>query len=233
MPDKQIQILSTKVINEQLIQKAAQNNLSIDVVPFISTEAIAEEEMQANIAAVYEPQQYVIFTSVNAVQSVGKIAQYKDAAWRVCCTSGATSAAVKAHFPKAKVLVTADDAKKLAVEILNNKLIQKVLFFCGDMRRDELPTMLNEKGVAVNEILTYRTVLIPTTISAEYDGVLFFSPSAVESYMQKNVLTDKQVLFAVGNTTAEALRNYKNTLVICDKPSTGNMIDKVISHFTL
>jgi len=41
-----------------------------------------------------------------------------------------------------------------------------------------------------------------------FDGILFFSPSAVESYLKSNTIKD-EMCFCIGETTAEALENKK------------------------
>ncbi len=81
-------------------------------------------------------------------------------------------------------------------------------FFSGNLRRDVLPSTLKENGIAFNEIEVYETLLTPKKINEKLDGILFFSPSAVESYLKSNIIKD-EMCFCIGETTPEALENKK------------------------
>ena len=83
----------------------------------------------------------------------------------------------------------------LAEKIIPEINDREVIFFCGNLRRNDLPDALRQKGITVREITVYQTSLTPVTIEKEYDAVLFFSPSAAESFFSKNSLPAKTVLF--------------------------------------
>jgi uroporphyrinogen-III synthase len=107
-----------------------------------------------------------------------------------------------------------------------------VIFFCGDQRRDEMPDQLKINSIKVTEIVVYKTTLTPQKIEKKYEGILFFSPSAVKSFFQINEVPDQTVLFAIGNTTADELKSFsKNKIVTSDVPTRETLIDKVISYF--
>ena len=81
---------------------------------------------------------------------------------------------------------TANDAVSLAELIAEDRFVDEVIFFCGDQRRDELPEILRQHEVVVNEIVVYQTIAVPHKIEKQYHGILFFSPSAVQSFFQKH-----------------------------------------------
>jgi uroporphyrinogen-III synthase len=69
-------------------------------------------------------------------------------------------------------------------------------------------------------------------IKKHYQGIMFFSPNGVNSFFRVNDISPNLVLFAIGNTTAGALKaKTKNKIVIGETPSKENMIDKVIQYF--
>ena len=104
-------------------------------------------------------------------------------------------------------------------------------FFCGNLRRDELPKVLTENSVLFNEIEVYETTLKPQKIKQQPDGILFFSPSAVESYLKLNSIKNEPC-FCIGETTAEALtKNKIRTINIAGKPSVEQVIQDVITHY--
>ncbi|HSQ45738.1 MAG TPA: uroporphyrinogen-III synthase, partial [Lutibacter sp.] len=129
-----------------------------------------------------------------------------------------------------KVTVKANSSEELADEILLNKEIEEVHFFCGNLRRNELPEILTENNIKVNEVEVYSTNFKPVTIKSTYDGIRFFSPSSVKSYLLKN--TDTQsVAFCIGNTTAaEAVDDFENVFV-ADEPTVENVIESVNQYF--
>jgi uroporphyrinogen-III synthase len=85
----------------------------------------------------------------------------------------------------------------------------------------------------VEELIVYNTIEKPQAVSKKYDGILFFSPSAVRSFFQKNKINAETILFAIGQTTARELRNYSNnTTVISEIPDTEKVIADVIKYFS-
>jgi uroporphyrinogen-III synthase len=76
--------------------------------------------------------------------------------------------------------------------------------------------------------------MIEHTIDKVYDGILFFSPSAVESFFSKNKLPEQTVLFAIGNTTAKTIhRRYcNNRIMISDQPGKDELIEQAIEYFS-
>jgi uroporphyrinogen-III synthase len=57
------------------------------------------------------------------------------------------------------------------------------------LRKETLPQALKEGGIKFNEIEVYQTALAPFKISDQenFDAIMFFSPSAVESYLSNNI----------------------------------------------
>ena len=109
----------------------------------------------------------------------------------------------------------------------------ELIFFCGDQRRDELPGILRNNDIEVNEIVVYQTVIVPHKVDKKYHGILFFSPSAVKSFFSLNKLNEEIRVFAIGKTTADAIqKNTDRELIIAETPGEENMIDQVIAHFS-
>jgi uroporphyrinogen-III synthase len=86
--------------------------------------------------------------------------------------------------------------------------------------------------VGVKEIVVYKTIATPKKIEKKYDGILFFSPSAVKSFFQENKLDDQTILFAIGNTTADEVKKFSNSkIVVSDAPDKKTLLNKVFSYF--
>ena len=84
----------------------------------------------------------------------------------------------------------------------------------------------------VKEIIVYQTTTIKHSIQKLYNGILFFSPSGVESFFCNNQLTEKTILFAIGNTTAKEIKKHSdNQIVISDEPGKEKLASKMIDFF--
>ncbi len=203
----QIKILSTKILDTDIIEQAASDNISIECVPFIETKYIADVDLQQQINGLGILLKDVIFTSANAVKAVAQ-SLANPPAWGIFCISGSTKKAVQQFFPGSKILGSAPYGDILADKILQRKEVSEVLFFCGSRRLDTIPQTLSNAGIAVQELVVYETTLTPVKIDSAYQGILFFSPSAVESFFQLNRLSSDTTVFAIGETTADALRKH-------------------------
>lgn len=225
-------ILSTRLIDEVLIKQAKSKNISIDVLSFIETEAIDSLDVYEEIESILLESAVIVFTSMNAVEAVGAHLHDYKPDWKIYCIGNATKKSVIEYFGEDLIAETAKDATELAEKIIEDDITDEIIFFCGDRRRDELPSSLNEQGIEVNEIEVYQTNLLQHAIEKNYDGILFFSPSAVQSFFSTNKLTDKIILFAIGNTTASAIKKYStNKIIIADKAGKSNLIEKAIEYF--
>ena len=81
-----------------------------------------------------------------------------------------------------------------------------------------------------NEIAVYQTELVPEKINSTVDGIMFFSPSAIKSFMKKNTLNNSEC-FCIGKTTSTFAKNFSNKIHYCEKPSIENVIKQTINFF--
>ena len=231
MPDKKIRLLSTRPVGAELREQAASSNILLEEKSFIYTEPIVDEKLKRQIQDLATQKITALFTSMNAVETVGKVAPTK--LWRIGSIGHATKKLVVKYFGEQSIVATGDDAKDLGENLISSASIEKVYFFCGNNRRDDLPLLLKSNGVAVHELVVYKTIEKAEKIHDVYDGILFFSPSAVSSFFENNTLSQKTTLFAIGNTTARALKPFtSNDVVIADKPGKKNLVNQAINYFT-
>lgn len=108
-----------------------------------------------------------------------------------------------------------------------------MVFFCGDLRREELPDLLKKAGIELTEVVVYQTLETPIKINKDYDGILFFSPSAVKSFFSINQVNSNALFFAIGNTTANAIKPFsKNSIIVSEFPAKDQLLDKAIKYFS-
>ena len=98
------------------------------------------------------------------------------------------------------------------------------------MRRDFLPDTLRLVNITLNEVEVYETILTPHKIDFTPNGILFFSPSGVQSYLQENKIENENC-FCIGNTTAEALKLVTSNRIIAHQPTVENVVMKCIEDY--
>jgi uroporphyrinogen-III synthase len=219
--ENQIRILSTKKLSEQQKQTLLNANFSVVEENFI--------KVQNKDFTVENINEYLIFTSKNAVESVlnnKKITKIK--AKKCFCVGSKT----KAMLEKNGFTIEAhsDYAAELASIICNNYLKNSFTFFSGNLRRDILPDAMTLVEIDWEEVQVYETLLTTHKIDFEPDGVLFFSPSGAESYMQENRIEDENC-FCIGTTTAETLKYATPNIIIANQPSVESTIMKCIEYY--
>ena len=219
-------ILSTKTLLPQQKQLLLDAQIAVEEVDFITTKAIDFE-----LEKVHD---HLIFTSQNAVQAVLQHPNCDQLKTKnVFCVGLKTKSLLEENG--FTVLAYTGYAADLAEIIALVYGKERYTFFCGNLRRDELPNILKENGVLYNEIKVYETALMPQKIKKQPDGILFFSPSAVESYLKSNTIKE-EMCFCIGETTAEALvpklrdNKIKNRLIAA-KPTMEQLIQDVIAYY--
>ncbi|GAA4318225.1 uroporphyrinogen-III synthase [Flaviaesturariibacter amylovorans] len=223
-------ILSTRPLPEGLVAEAAAQGLHIDTVSFIDTEPATDAETRRLVQVVATAPGKVVFTSMNAVEAVAQqLTQLPR--WEAFCIGHATKKLLTEQI-RVPVIGDAPDADALASVIIASG-VKSVAFFCGDQRRDALPLRLGMAGIRVHEIIVYRTIATPHPVDKAYDGLLFYSPSAVESFFEVNGAPAGAVFFAIGATTAAAIREHcANTIIVADEPGKEALTRKMMAYFS-
>jgi len=232
MSKNKICILSTRSLAPSLIEEAEAAGICIDELSFIETEPVQSVEVQQEIENAYMQSATVVFTSMNAVEAVATEKEGQQPDWKIYCIGHATKQLVKKYFAEESIAGTADNATELAELIAFESDSDEVIFFCGDRRREDLLEILRRHDIEVDEIVVYQTILLPHKIKKEYHGILFFSPSAVESFFKHNKVNKRTILFAIGNSTADEIKKYSsNKVIIGDEPGKESLVRKLLEYF--
>ncbi|MEI7734549.1 MAG: uroporphyrinogen-III synthase [Ferruginibacter sp.] len=233
MQQNKFQILCTRPLDSTLIQEANTAGIAIDEISFIETAPIKTQEVKQQIVQAVLSPATIVFTSMNAVDAVVAQKHNLQTDWSIYCIGTTTNKLVSLYFGENSISGTANSAVELAHLIVEDRFAENVIFFCGDQRREELPEILSKSNIEVKEIVVYETIIVPHQISKQYDGILFFSPSAVDSFFSTNIIKQKTILFAIGNTTATAIKKFtNNTIIISDAPGKENLVHTMIKHFS-
>ena len=215
-----ISILSTKILLSHQKQALLNEGFSVDEANFIKIENSDFDLKEIN--------NNLIFTSQNAAQSVllhPKMEELKTK--KVFCVGIKTKSLLEENGFNVDVYVDyASDLAEIITLIYSN---ESYTFFSGNLRKETLPKALAAAKVKYNEIQVYETTLAPQKIKTAVDGILFFSPSAVESYLKDNKIKN-EICFCIGITTAEALEKTTKNIIIADQPSVEDVIEDVIEE---
>jgi len=230
--ENKIQILSTKAIDAELTRKASKHHICIDEVSFIRTEEVVSVELKKRIAALSQQNITAVFTSANAVNAIKKLLPGKPS-WKIFCIGHQTKQSASDNFGKKNIVGIAGNGEELGEEIIKQSSVKKVIFFCGNQRRETLPEKLKKNGIELEEIVVYKTIEKPQIISKHYDGILFFSPSGVRSFFSGNKMNEPVQLFAIGTTTAKEIKTYSQLpVIIPGHPDKEELVQLVIKHFS-
>ncbi|WP_432412193.1 uroporphyrinogen-III synthase [Rasiella sp. SM2506] len=171
-----------------------------------------------------------IFTSQNSVRALINNSEFTPSQWeragvKVFCVGQKTKALLEQN--KLKVVKTTDYGEDLADFITKNHKNDSFHFFCGTIRREEIPKALLASKIEFIEVKTYKTTLKPKKFVQKWNGILFFSPSAVESFATENKI-DTSIAFCIGKTTAAEAQKYTSNVVVANTTSVESVIAKAV-----
>ena len=135
-----------------------------------------------------------------------------------------------------KVTQTGQNGAALAHFITKTHSNESFTYFCAKQRRDELPELLKEAGVLCNEVVVYETHINKRIFNQIFDGVLFYSPSGVQSFFNKNKTLPSPEgeelrvrYFCIGETTATEARKHTNQVIVSNATTIESTIAKAVN----
>ncbi|WP_289043615.1 hydroxymethylbilane synthase [uncultured Olleya sp.] len=172
--------------------------------------------------------QNVVITSQNAVEALltnysAVELQFKN----IYCVGRRTKKMIENRI--GKVTHTAKNAKKLAEYLVDNIEGTEVTYFCSDLRLDDLPTILTDNNIVVNEVEAYQTKLDSVKLPESVEGVMFYSPSTIQSYKKENEV--KGIAFCIGETTAKEAKKHFKDVRVAKVPTVESVIELVNQHY--
>ena len=220
-----MRLIVTKNISLSYKERLLQQGYSVVDIPLIEIKPIAFE--------LKEVDQNVIFTSQNAVRILLQKQQpnqdlLKD---KKCFCVGEK---VKSLLGKngQKVVKMAKNASELAHFLVKNHKNEQFSFFCGTRRMDDLELVFAQNQMKLTIIPIYDTLLTPHKIKLDVEGILFYSPSAVESFFIKNKWPKNTYGFCIGTTPANALKKHTDQFYVATQPKESALLVKLKQHFS-
>jgi uroporphyrinogen-III synthase len=230
-----VSILSTRALGNAARDFIHHKNWVVDIVSMIETHGVITGEQ---IAAFLSDSQkagdnaMLIFSSENAVKwlkwGFDKFGFKMSPGLKAVCV-GEKTLSKAVEWLEVEPIFAAKNSEALLGKLRESfSADTQFTFFCGNRRMDTLPAGLMAAGFSVKEFVIYETILTPHSIIREYAAVLFFSPSAVESFFKVNIWDRKMVAVSIGLTTAEALKKAGvENILLADEPDELAMLTKL------
>jgi hydroxymethylbilane synthase len=171
----------------------------------------------------------VIITSQNGVEAILNSFTKDELKFKnIFCVGRRTKKLIENRI--GKVTKVAKNAEALAAYLAKELENKEVTYFCSNVRMDILPAYLQTSDIVVNEVEAYKTMLSPDKLNDEISGVLFYSPSGIESYLQEN--GKDKVAFCIGETTAKEARKHFDKVEVANMPSAESVLELVNTYYT-
>lgn len=217
-------VLSTKkltVSQKQLILNAGLGFVEYNAIQVKLRALPTEANHQKNL----------IFTSKNAVKAVINSSRFEQLSTsHIFCVGEKTAELLENYGYRVKEIQPYGE--QLANVIVNEYSNRSFTYFCGSLRREELPGILQQHQVKFEEVEVYTTTLNKKRFGQQFDAILFYSPSGVESFCAKNNLGESLAI-CIGNTTATEARKHSQNIISATTPSIENVIVQAVKLLKL
>jgi uroporphyrinogen-III synthase len=213
-------VLSTKILTPS--QKELFLNSGLGLVEY---DALKIEFLDTKIPL--DHQNY-IFTSKNAVHAFLQQTKGLDRSpFRCFCVGEKTKSLLESNG--LQMVQMTEYASDLGQFIVENHPNEAFVFICGQQRRDDLPQILSKNNIWYKEVVVYRSSLNSRVFFTDFEGILFFSPRGIQSFLLENTLKNS-TLFCIGETTAAEAKKHSENIKIANKPTVENVLVQAIKE---
>lgn len=222
-------IVCTRILKVPEKQDAIAHGIAISDHDFLSFEYAENEELIDILKYSTAP---FVFTSQHGVRAVKHIMDkynLRPVNERCFCIEGET----KQQAEQAGFHVTGEGGNSLELaSVIISQGIPEVVFFCGNLRRDELKNRLKENNIAIRDVEVYHKTLIPLKVEEPFQGIMFYSPSQIDAFTFNNHLPDDIPAFCIGSTTGAHLQalGHRN-IIVADQKNTTALLNKIYQYY--
>jgi len=215
-----MRLLSTKKLNSKIKLALYQSGIYTFEAPMIKTRIIDFQWPKIEYG--------VIITSSTALKSILKNSQYKSIIKLPFFCVGTTTKIRLIEFGL-NVVECENSAKDLANKIIQKYSNKTFNYFCGKQRLNITENLFKKNNVNLFLSEVYETKEASKKVEDNFEGVLFFSPSAVKSYALNNSFNSKKC-FSWGHTTAKEIAKHTDNYFISKKPEIKSLILLLKKH---
>lgn len=130
-----------------------------------------------------------------------------------------------------KVLYSWKDSKEI-INFILNKNIGNLLYLTSNQRLDFIEKSIEKEKIKIIEV--YKKEKIYLKINENYDCIIFFSPSWVDAFLEKNKIDDKKNIFCIWKTTFNRIKEkgLKNNIYISKQSSEKSILKEINNYYT-
>lgn len=218
----QTNIYSTKTLTTE------QRSLFSEKVIFKSSDFVKISLNRIKPQIIRNPIENVIITSKNSVDALlhnfsAIELQFKN----IYCVGRRTKRIVEKQIGKVKH--TEKTEKALADYLVEFIEGTEITCFSGDLNLSNLSTIIEEHNITVNSVEAYQTKNDAVKIDENIEGVMFYNPSTIQSYLKVNDAV--KIAFCTSEATANEAKKHFEDVRIAKLPTIESIIDLVNEYF--
>lgn len=196
-------------------------NIKIKDFDFLEIKPILTEKKIEIIRNYKNP---FVFTSFYAIKYLENIDFSSKKAY--CINGKIKEKLIKLWF---EILSSSENSLDLAKNISS----KEVLHITTKNKMQDMYDFAKENKIKIKSINSYSKKIKPRKIDFLFDGIIFFSPSQVDSFLKKNILQKEVLIFCIWETTKKYIkeRNIKNKIILAEKQNIESIIDEIKKYF--
>ena len=219
--------VATTIFSSKLLSPGQKdlfnNNLKVESSDFVKTSANRIKPVLLKAA-----HKNVVITSKNGVDAILNNCPVEDLNFEtIYCVGRRTKRLIEQKIGPVKH--SGKNAKALANYLVEYIEGSEVTYFCSAIRMDDLPAILKESNINVKEIEAYSTKLEAPKLENTIEGVMFYSPSTIQSFLQKN--TPDCIAYCIGESTAREAKKYFKDVRVAKIPTVESVIELVNQNY--
>ncbi|AXJ02059.1 Uroporphyrinogen-III synthase [Cyclonatronum proteinivorum] len=229
-----VRVWFTRALSEAEITQAAALGIQAETEPLTALSFFSGDEIRARCSSLPKPAAF-LFTSRNAVEAFLPVQRHISLPPLIFAVGARTAqrlaeAGIQAQQPAADAQHGTATGRLMATRL---KPGENVWHFAAAQPRPEAREILQAAGIRYYHISCYRAqALRPANIPENLNALAFYSPGAVQAWQQLPGSPGAALpAFAIGSTTAQALREARfNPVLEAAEPSTAHII-RAIHHY--
>ena len=219
---KQKNVYSTKLLTE------SQRQLFNETIGVESSDFIKVASNRIKPSIIKAKHNNVVITSKNGVEAIVTNCPKEELQFKnIYCVGRRTKRLIENKIGPVKH--SEKNAKALAEYLVDYIEGADVTYFCSNLRLDDLPKILTENNINVNEVEAYQTKYDAEKIDTNTDGALFYSPSTVQSFVSQNKA--EGIAFCIGESTAKEARLHFKNVKVAKVPTVESVIELVNEYY--
>ena len=226
MEDRKLQIISARKLPQKWITHAKDVGISLQDFDFLQITPKDPSSFENLLLSHSCP---LVLTSKHAIHAIAPLVHLLPNK-NVYVIEGETSnIAEKAGL---HIMGTGNNAAELIRKLKLDKP-ESVLHCTTSNRIPTLSKQLPNYKINYHLVEVYDKILKPQKVE-NYDGILFYSPSQIDSFLLANELIPHKPMFCMGSTTANHLKKRNHHPILTAKrPTIADLMELMLKYYKL